>query len=97
VDENESLGQLAVDQTPQQWLVNTVYDGRRLDVFLSAHLPKFTRREVIEEIAAGRARINGHVSLTTKSLIFSSSSSGHSQIVKATVFDWNAKEACDER
>jgi 23S rRNA pseudouridine1911/1915/1917 synthase len=62
VDENESLGQLAVDQTPQQWLVSTVDDGRRLDVFLSARLPQFTRREVIEEIAAGRARINGHVS-----------------------------------
>jgi 23S rRNA pseudouridine1911/1915/1917 synthase len=62
VDENKSLGQLAVDQTPQQWLVSTVDDGCRLDVFLSVRLPKFTRREVTEEIAAGHARINGHVS-----------------------------------
>lgn len=62
MDENEPLGQLTVGQTPQQWLVCLVDSGRRLDVFLSTHLRDFTRREIVESIAAGRARINDRVS-----------------------------------
>lgn len=62
MDENQPLGQLAARQTPQQWLVSAVDSGRRLDVFLSACLRDFTRREIVEWIAAGKARINGRVS-----------------------------------
>jgi len=62
VDENQPLGQLTVAQAPQQWLVGAGDSGRRLDVFLSPRLSQFTRREIVESIAAGRARINGRVS-----------------------------------
>ncbi len=66
MDENQPLTQLATtvaSDTVQQWLVCDSDSGRRLDTFLIAHLPEITRREIIERLAAGHARINGRVSV----------------------------------
>lgn len=62
MDENQPFSQLAVAQTPQRWLVNAADSGRRLDVFLATYLCDFTRREIVEWVVAGNARINGRLS-----------------------------------
>ncbi len=66
MDENQPLRQLATTsaaRTVQQWVVSHADSGRRLDAFLALQAPNFTRRELIELIAAGHARINGRVSV----------------------------------
>jgi len=65
VDENQPLRQLtatSANHAVQQWVVSDAHSGRRLDVFLAAHLPDITRREIVEWVAAGHAQINGRVS-----------------------------------
>lgn len=65
MDENQSLRQLAAtaaNHILRQWIVSDAESGRRLDIFLAAHLPAITRREIVEWIAARYAQVNGRVS-----------------------------------
>lgn len=61
MDEGLFIRQLDTSQEtlpPQQWEVTESDTASRLDAFLHARLPAVAKREVIEWIAAGRARIN---------------------------------------
>jgi len=43
-----------------QWVVAANEEALRLDTFLAHRLPSLSRREIVELVASGRARLNGH-------------------------------------
>ncbi len=43
-----------------QWVVATSEEALRLDTFLARRFPSLSRREIVELVASGRARLNGH-------------------------------------